>query len=32
MDPAISQKIEKVTAMRAALATGDNFNTEEEME
>ena len=32
MDPAIKQKIEKVTAMRAALATGDNFNTEEEME
>ena len=32
MDPAISQKIEKVTAMRAALATGDNFNTDEEME
>jgi GTPase SAR1 family protein len=32
MDPAIRQKVESISAVRAALATGDNFNSEEEME
>jgi GTPase SAR1 family protein len=32
MDPAVKHKIERISAVRAALATGDNFNSEEEME